>query len=151
VGELARESNDYSAAMATDGSNTNEPSLVLILAREFAANLATPMFLIDADGILVFCNEAAELLLGKSYGEIGSIAANEFGAMLELGNLDGTPMRRRDSPAGVAFYEREPVHRKLLATTLDGTRHPFEVTAYPLFGHVGEMHGVLTVFWRAKE
>ena len=52
------------------------------------------MFLIDAEGILVFCNEAAELLLGKSYGEIGSIAANEFGAMLELGNLDGTPMRR---------------------------------------------------------
>ena len=31
VGKLARESHDYSAAMATDGSNTNEPSLVLIL------------------------------------------------------------------------------------------------------------------------
>jgi PAS domain-containing protein len=137
--------------MATDESETSEPSLPLILARELAANLATPMFLIDAGGTLVFFNEAAELLLGKSYGEIGGITALEFGAMLELGNVDGTPMRRRDSPAGVAFYDREPSHRTLLATTLDGTRHPFEVTAYPLFGHVGEMHGVLTVFWRAKE
>ncbi|HXN62547.1 MAG TPA: PAS domain-containing protein [Acidimicrobiales bacterium] len=123
----------------------------LILARELAANLATPMFLIDAGGTLVFFNEAAELLLGKSYGEVGGITALEFGTMLELGNVDGTPMRRRDSPAGVAFYDREPAHRTLLATTLDGTRRPFEVTAYPLFGHVGDMHGVLTVFWRAKE
>jgi len=100
---------------------------------------------------LVYFNEAAELLLGKGYAELGSITAYDFGAMLELGNIDETPMRRRDSPAGVAFFEREPAHRKLLATTLDGTRHPFEVTAYPLFGHIGEMHGVLTVFWRAKE
>jgi PAS domain-containing protein len=137
--------------MATDGSKASEPSLPLILARELAANLATPMFLIDAGGILVFFNEAAELLLGKSYGDVGAITALEFGAMLELENVDGTPMRRRDSPAGVAFYDREPAHRRLLATTLDGARQPFEVTAYPLFGHVGEMHGVLTVFWRAKE
>ena len=137
--------------MATEGSGTSEPSLPLILARELAANLATPMFLIDAGGTLVYFNEAAELLLGKSYGEIGGITALEFGTMLNLENVDGTPMRRRDSPAGVAFYEREPAHRTLLATTLAGTRQPFEVTAYPLFGHVGDMHGVLTVFWRAKE
>jgi PAS domain S-box-containing protein len=137
--------------MATEGSGTSEPSLPLILARELAANLATPMFLIDAGGTLVYFNEAAELLLGKSYGEIGGITALEFGTMLNLENVDGTPMRRRDSPAGVAFYEREPAHRTLLATTLDGSRQPFEVTAYPLFGHVGDMHGVLTVFWRAKE
>jgi PAS domain S-box-containing protein len=137
--------------MSTDGSAASEPSLALILARELASNLATPMFLVDAEGILVYFNEAAELLLGKSYGEVGGITALEFGAMLELGNVDGTPMRRRDSPAGVAFYEREPSHRTLLATTLEGTRQPFEVTAYPLFGHVDEMHGVLTVFWRAKE
>jgi PAS domain S-box-containing protein len=137
--------------VATDGNTASEPSLPLILARELAANLATPMFLIDAAGILVFCNEAAELLLGKSYSEIGGITALEFGAMLDLENVDGTPLRRRDSPAGVAFYEREPAHRTLLATTLEGSRRPFEVTAYPLFGHVDEMHGVLTVFWRAKE
>jgi PAS domain-containing protein len=137
--------------MAREGSRTSEPSLPLILARELAANLATPMFLIDAGGTLVYFNEAAELLLGKGYGEVGGITALEFGTMLELGKVDGTPMRRRDSPAGVAFYDREPAHRTLLATTLDGTRQPFEVTAYPLFGHVGDMHGVLTVFWRAKE
>ena len=34
-------------------------SLPLILARELASNLATPMFLLDADGILVYFNDAA--------------------------------------------------------------------------------------------
>jgi PAS domain-containing protein len=135
--------------MSTESRKSGGPSLPLILARELAANLATPMFLIDAEGTLVFFNEAAELMLGRSYGEVGAITALEFGTMLDTAYLDGTPMRRRDSPAGVAFYSRKPCHRTLLATTLDGTRDQFEVTAYPLFGHVGDMHGVLTVFWRA--
>jgi hypothetical protein len=135
--------------MSTESRKSGGPSLPLILARELAANLATPMFLIDAEGPLVFFNEAAELMLGRSYGEVGAITALEFGTMLDMAHLDGTPMRRRDSPAGVAFYSRKPCHRTLLATTLDGARDQFEVTAYPLFGHVGDMHGVLTVFWRA--
>ena len=55
---------------------TSAKSLPLILARELAANLATPMFLIDAGGALVFCNEAAELMLGKPFAEMGDITAN---------------------------------------------------------------------------
>ena len=140
----------YSPAMAAESGPTAGPSLPLILARELAANLATPMFLIDGDGTLVFFNEAAELLLGKSYGEVGGITALEFGAMLDLGHPDGTPMRRRDSPAGVAFYRQEPAHQTVLATTLGGSRELFAVTAYPLFGRVGQMHGVLAVFWKAN-
>jgi PAS domain-containing protein len=140
--------------MADDGggsAGTGTHSLPLILARELSANLATPMFLIDGEGNLVYFNEAAELMLGRTFGEMGAISANEFGTRLQLAELDGTPMRRRDSPAGVAFLRRQPSHRTLLATSLDGTRRPFEVTAYPLFGKVGEMHGVLTVFWAADE
>lgn len=134
----------------SDVSGTAPRSIPLILARELAANLATPMFLIDAGGMLVYFNEAAELMLGKTYGEVGTITANEFGAMLQLADLDGEAIRRRDSPAGVAFIEREPAHRTLYATALDGERDKFECTAYPLFGRADEMHGVLTVFWKAK-
>jgi PAS domain S-box-containing protein len=128
---------------------THKKSLQLILARELAANLATPMFLIDDEGMLVYFNEAAELMLGRTFAEVGQMTANEFGNRLQLAELDGSPMRRRDSPAGVAFLQRQPSHRTVLATSLDGSRKPFEVTAYPLFGKVGEMHGVLTVFWES--
>jgi PAS domain-containing protein len=136
--------------VTTDGATSGSHSLPLILARELAANLATPMFLIDNEGTLVFYNEAAELMLGKTHAEMGPVSANEFGAMLNMAELDGTPLRRRDSPAGVAFLQREPAHKTLLATALDGTRRRVEATAYPLFGRTGDMHGVLAVFWEAK-
>jgi PAS domain-containing protein len=125
-------------------------SLPLILARELAANLATPMFLIDGDGLLAYCNDAAELLLGRTLGEMGATTAGDFGSMLDLHQVDGSPMRRRDTPPGRAFLERIPAHETLLVTSLDGTRREVEVTAYPLFGRDEEMHGVLTVFWEAR-
>lgn len=136
--------------MTNLGSGTAPRSLPLILARELSANLATPMFLLDATGILVYYNEAAELMLGRTHAELGTVTADEFGAMLQLANVDGSPLRRRDSPAGVAFINREPSHRTLVATTLDGRREKFECTAYPLFGAAEEMHGVIAVFWKAK-
>jgi PAS domain-containing protein len=122
-------------------------SLPLILARELASNLATPMFLMDAGGMLVFYNDAAALLLGKPFAELGEIPSGEFGAALELATLDGVRLLRRDSPSGIAFFERKPAHMKVLATTFDGVRRAYEATAYPLLGSTGEMHGVVAVFW----
>jgi len=124
-----------------------EKSLPLILARELASNLATPMFLIDARGILVFYNDAAALLLGKPFGELGEIPAEEFGAVLDLATVSGESIRRRDSPAGVAFFERRPAHATVFATAYDGTRRAYQATAYPLFATEDEMHGVVAVFW----
>ncbi len=140
-----------SAPPQSDGLGQTPKSLPLILARELAANLATPMFLIDGEGTVVYCNEAAELMLGKPFAEMGAISAEHFGEMLRLQNPDGTALSRRASPPGVALLERKPAHSTLCATTLDDTRKQFEVTAYPLFGRTGEMHGVLTVFWEANE
>jgi PAS domain-containing protein len=132
-------------------TSAGEPkSLPLILARELGSNLATPMFLIDGAGTLVFYNEAAELLIGRPFADVGEIPALEFGEMLELSDSDGSPLRRRDTPAGIAFFERRPAHKLVMATAFDGVRRHVEATAYPLFGAVDDMHGVLTVFWEAR-
>jgi PAS domain-containing protein len=125
-------------------------SLPLILARELAANLATPIFLINAGGMLVYYNDAAALLLGKDFGELGEIPAEEFGWSLDLATPDGDRIRRRDSPAGVALFELRPAHATVVATAYDGTRRTYEATAYPLFAAEGEMHGVMNVFWAAS-
>ena len=119
----------------------------MILARELAANLATPMFLLDAEGMLVFYNDAAALLLGKPFNELGEISGVEFRAALELATPDEVPISGNDSPSGVALYEQRPVHQTVVATAYDGVRRTYEATAYPLFGTTGEMHGVVTVFW----
>jgi PAS domain-containing protein len=125
--------------------------LPLILARELASNLATPMFLMDARGVLVFYNDAAALLIGRPFGEMGEIPAEEFGAVLDLKTLDDEPLRRRDTPAGIAFFERRPAHRTLAATGYDGVQRLVHATAYPLFGSTAEMHGVVSVFWEVAD
>lgn len=128
-----------------------QKTLALIVARELAANLATPMFLIDAAGNLVFYNDAAEQILGRSFAELGTISAVAWGEMLQLATPDGEPLRRRDSPPGIAFMQRRPAHRTLRATAFDGTERIVEVTAYPLFAKADEMHGVVTIFWETPE
>ncbi len=125
--------------------------LPLILARELASNLATAMFLVDARGVLVFYNDAAALIIGKPYGEMGEIPAEEFGAVLQLKTPQGEPLRRRDTPAGIAFFERRPAHKTLAATGYDGIRRLVHATAYPLFGTAAEMHGVVSVFWEVAD
>src|SRR5688500_5390068 len=98
----------------SDGHGQAPRSLPLILARELAANLATPMFLLDQDGTMVFCNEAAELMLGKTYAEVGTISGADLGDLLHIEYPDGSPMRERDSPVGIAWMQREPAHTRLL-------------------------------------
>jgi hypothetical protein len=132
------------------GQPGSPKSLPLILARELAANLATPMFLMDSGGMLVFYNDAAALLLGKPFAELGEIPSGEFGKSLNLTTTDGKPILRRDTPSGIAFFEHRPSHQIAMATSNDGVRRTYEATAYPLLGATGEMHGVLAVFWEVK-
>jgi PAS domain-containing protein len=131
------------------GTPGSPKSLPLILARELASNLATPMFLLDPGGMLVFYNDAAAALIGKAFAELGEIPSGEFGEALQLTTPAGEPIRRRDSPVGVAFFERRPAHQTLLATAYNGARRQYEATAYPLFGAASEMHGVVAVFWES--
>lgn len=135
---------------SSEGGSGGPRSLPLILARELAANLATPMFLLDTAGVLVFYNDAAALLIGKPFGELDTLTGVEFGHLLQLCDLDGVPVRGRDTPAGIAYFEHRPGHRTLVATGLDGERRTVNATAYPLFGTTHELHGVVTVFWPAE-
>jgi PAS domain-containing protein len=107
------------------------------------------MVLIDGAGWFVYCNEAAELMLGRPFGDMGQLTASELGGVLDFRGLDGEALRRRDTPPGRAFLQREPAHQRLLVTAFDGAQREVEVTSYPLFGRDQDMHGVLTVFWEA--
>jgi PAS domain-containing protein len=133
--------------MNSEAAATGNKPLTLILARELASNLATPMSLIDSRGVMVFYNDAAAQLIGKPFSELGEIPAEEFGRILQLKSPDGQTMLRRDHPSGVSFIEHRPSHKILYATGYDGVERLVHATAYPLFGTNGEMHGVVSVFW----
>jgi PAS domain S-box-containing protein len=126
---------------------TAQKSLPLILAREFAANLATPMVLMDQRGRLVFFNEPAEQIIGQTHAEVGELGPDEWSRLFEVERIDGTPIAVEESPAGRTLSERRPAHDTLAFTTVDGVRHEIAVTAFPLLGREEELLGVVSVFW----
>jgi PAS domain-containing protein len=122
--------------------------LVLILAREFAENLATPTLITDERGWLVFFNEAAHDVFGRSFAEAGEMPLEDWSpqyAPRSVETDEAVPLERR--PTGIALYERRPAHERLRITSIDGVVREVEVTAFPLFAHADELIGTVTIFW----
>lgn len=109
------------------------------------------MFIADAEGNLVFFNEAAEGLLGRSFAEAGELSADEWAALFSTEELDGTPMALEAMPAGVALIERRPAHHTFHITGLDRVKRRISVTAFPLFERAQEFDGVVAIFWEQPD
>lgn len=128
-------------------SMRKQKSLVLILARELATNLATPIYIADSDGDLVYFNEPAEQIAGGRFADRRESAITDWVKELAPETLDGKPLSREEMPGGIAFAERRPAHGTMRVTGLDGTKRTVETTALPLFGPDGEFHGIMAIFW----
>ena len=115
--------------MADDSTQRN---LVMILARDLTSRLATPAFVVDAEGTLVYFNEAAEPVLGRTYAEAGELRAGEWATEWKPTDLDGMPIPLEDLPLGIAFREGRAAHRAMRITGGDGVARDIEVTAFPL-------------------
>jgi PAS domain-containing protein len=120
--------------------------LVLILAREFATNLATPTLISDHRGRLIFFNEAAEHILGRSFAEMGE-AGEGWTLQFAPRTLDDVPLGPEETPGGRALSTRRPVHEDFRITGLDGVDRDISATVFPLFAHVDELIGVVAIFW----
>lgn len=122
--------------------------LVHILAREFASNLATPTLIVDGDGQLIFYNEAAEEILGRSFAELGEMSIDEFSASVapRLEGDDPLPQDRR--PTKIALEERRASHEEMTITSFDGEERHIGVTAFPLFAQKDEFVGIVVIWWR---
>ena len=122
--------------------------LVHILAREFASNLATPTLIVDAEGLLIFYNEAAEEILGRSFAEHGEMSIDEFSASVapRVDGDDPLPQERR--PTKIALEERRAAHEDMTITAFDGEERKVGVTAFPLFAQKDEFVGIVVIWWR---
>ena len=124
-----------------------QKSLVLILAREFASNLATPVYIADADGDLVYFNEPAEEIAGRTFAETGEMPIRDWTKLLTPATREGRRLEREETPGGIAFAERRPAHGSMEITGLDGRTRSLEATVFPLFGPDREFHGIMGIFW----
>jgi len=128
---------------------TRHKSLLLILARELAANVATPIFVVDPDGTLVFYNEPAEAVLGASFATSGELSFDEWGARWAPSDPDGKAIEPYDLPLAQAFREKRAAHAPMWITALDGVRRLISVTSVPLLGPEDELMGAIAIFWQS--
>jgi PAS domain-containing protein len=122
--------------------------LVLILAREFASNLATPTLIADDRGKLVFYNEAAEEVVGRPFAEAGEVSLDEWTATFQPRTGDGEPIPPERRPPRIALDQRRAAHERYRVTSVDGVERDVSVTAFPLFAHADEFIGIVAIFWR---
>lgn len=129
-------------------STVTQRPLELILARNLMSALSTPAFLVDEGGLLVFYNEAAGILLGKRFEELGTVGPEEWGSMFGPFDAQGEPIPYDELPLVVAVRNGRPAHGNFEVRSTDGTLHSVEVSAFPILTAHGSQ-GAIAVFWPA--
>ncbi|HET9249308.1 MAG TPA: PAS domain-containing protein [Actinomycetota bacterium] len=126
-------------------------NLVLILARSFAAQLATAVFLVDAEGTVIYYNEAAERLLGHRFIEGAGMKAEEWSTVYRPRDGDAKTVPLESLPLGVTMLKREPAHGIVTIQAADGVDRRLEIAAFPLFAHTEDFVGAVALFWERPE
>lgn len=119
----------------------------VILMRQLASYLAMPIIVIAPDGTLIYYNEPAEALVGRRFDEAGELSFQEWTAIFQPRDEDGSPLPMESRPVAVALYERKPFHHKFWITGMDGVPRQIEATAFPLEGLNGRHLGVVSILW----
>ena len=125
--------------------------LVLILARSFAAQLATAVFLVDAEGMVIYFNEAAERLLGQRFIEGAGMPPEVWSTRYRPRDSEGHPIPLEALPLGVTMLKRESAHGVLTIAGGDGVDRRIEVAAFPLFARTEDFVGAIALFWEEPE
>jgi PAS domain-containing protein len=134
---------------AKDGEELAERPLELILARNLISSVALPALLVDADGRMVFFNEAAGEVIGAPFEEVGVLERDEWNARYGPLDADGNRLPREKLPLVTAVRESRPAYGRFYVRLESGTRE-VEVGALPLVGP-GGYHGAILVVWPVPE
>src|SRR5919202_174243 len=110
--------------------------LELILARNLLSSISTAAFLVDAEGTLVFFNEAAGALVGRRFEETGALGPREWGEAFPWDRI----------PLTIALQHGRPMHSRMNIHSATGEVHDIEVSALPIVGTEG-FRGAMAIFW----
>jgi PAS domain-containing protein len=127
-------------------SNVTQKPLELILARNLMSSLSTPAFLVDEGGVLVFYNEAAGILLGKRFEELGTVPQREWGALFGPFGPDGEPIPYEELPLVSAVRDGRPAHAGFTIRSADGAERQVDASAFPILTAHGS-RGALAMLW----
>lgn len=119
----------------------------IILARQLASSLATPILLVDTEGTLIFYNEPAEVILDQRFDETGEMPAADWTALFAVADEARNPIAQEDRPMMMALSERRPVSQSLWMRCGHREWRHVNITAFPLIGEGGQFLGAQMIFW----
>jgi PAS domain-containing protein len=124
--------------------------LELILARNLLTSISTPAFLVDQHAELVFYNEAAGALLGRSFEDAGRMTPEQWTSTYGPFGDDGSPMALDDLPTTQAVRQGRPAHAAFRIRSASGAEHEIESSAFPIVASEKGSSGAMIFFWPVK-
>jgi PAS domain-containing protein len=125
--------------------------LEVILMRQLADCLAMPIFIVDAQGTLLFYNEPAEVLLGQRFEETGALTTRQWATAFVPTDRQNRPLPPHKVPLVIALRERRPNYAELRIRGLDQIVRDIQASAFPLVGRTGRFLGAVAIFWEAPK
>ena len=125
--------------------------LELILARNLLTSLSTPAFLLDSDAAVVFYNEAAAALLGRSFEDAGRMEADQWTRAFGPFEQDGSPVEVDTLATTDAIRAGRPAHARFVIRTGSGDTQPIEASAFPIVASDQGSSGAMILFWPLSE
>ena len=122
-------------------------SIQIILARQLASSIATPILLVDALGALIYYNEPAEAIFNQRFDETGEMPAAEWTKRIAAVDDDRSPLAPENRPMMRVLAERNPISQRIWTRSLDGEWRHLHVTAFPLIGERDLLLGAMSIFW----
>lgn len=128
----------------------SQKEVEVILARQLASYLATPIFLVDPVGNLIYYNEPAESILGKRYEETGEMPFQVWSTIYSPLDDAGKPFPPDALPLAIALDKQKTSSARFWIYGLDGMKRHIEVTAFPLVGQENRYLGAIALFSEIK-
>lgn len=125
----------------------SQKPLELILARNLLTTVSTPAFLVDENAALVFYNEAAGALLGRSFEDVGRMTPEDWTSTYGPFRDDGQPVELDELPTTRAVRDGRPAHAVFTIRAANGAMRDIESSAFPIVASEEGSSGAMIFFW----
>ena len=126
---------------------TTAKSIQIILARQLANCVATPMLLVDDQNALIYYNEPAEAILNQRFEETGEISKDTWTTLFALADEERKAIPKQDRPMMLALSLRTPISRTVWMQCGHRDWKHMSITAFPLVGEGKQFLGAQMIFW----
>lgn len=124
----------------------SQKEIELILTRQLASYLATPIFLVDPQGTLIFYNEPAERILGQKFEETGEMRFELWSTIFHPTDEAGNLLPPDALALTIAMTEHRPASERIWIRGLDDIPRRIDNVAFPIIGQSGRYLGAIAVF-----